>query len=100
MDQKNPINHITKSKNNMVNAVAQLLLTFLFGLNGRFLADGFGAAKVFSYVNWVLCGIHGLLMLAYLLLFFAELYVAPKGGATMTIREDKKDDDKNTASEE
>ena len=96
MDQKNPIDRIIEIKSNLVNATAQLLLTFLFGLNGRFLADGFGAAKVFSYVNWVLCGIHGLLMLAYLLLFFAELYVAPKGGATVTIREDKQDGDNDS----
>lgn len=100
MDQKNPINHIIVTKNNMVNAMMHLWWVFLHFMNGRYLADGFGGAKVFSYINWVLCGIHGLIMLAYLLLFFAELYVAPKGGATVTIREDKQDDDKNITPEE
>lgn len=89
MDQKNLIG---RTKSNMTNTIIQLFWAFIFGINGKFLVDGYGAAKYLGYVNWVLCGIHGLFMLAYLLLVIAETFLAPKGGATVHIKEDKQDE--------
>ena len=81
-----------KELSNKVKACIYLVEAFFFYLNGRFLLNGYGAAKVLAWINMVLCILFAFLTFGFILLVISEYFLAPKGGATVTIQEDKKEE--------
>jgi hypothetical protein len=52
-----------------------LVYTALFGVSAYYLTGGYDGAKIVGIIDWVMCGLYGLIFLTSLALFMAKVYL-------------------------